>query len=635
MRPASAGRCRVARLAAVAAFSALAGCAAEPNAPTLTASFDSSYFDTVALGWIPPTRGDVEGYVVEARVLPGGFQTLATLDASAVRFTYAVSPGFAELIDMEFRVSALPAGKGSRASNVAAIHRGLRSPFWLCAVSSCKAVNGAIALELTNRSQLADSLLLERSVTLPSPGGQTRTSLRLPPDTKTFLDADGGAAWVDGAAIEYRLTAVKGAERSPTFSRSLGTAPPLAARILGVATAAGALQVTFENESRSATSFDLNRFDAGTFGQTVVHAPAPATGASAVLTDPSAPSVSTVYAVRARIDDPNGVETSNAFLIWPTPPTDLAVSVTQLSFGTEVVRMNGGGFATAAVAHGGLIAVVATNGADVEDLVGWLDRPGLALDDQSRPHAVYGVGGPAPASLFHAWHDGVIWQVEPLGSITAQSSISFDVGPDGTVHGAWLTTATQVTVARRSTQGWSFETVDIPAAAAGVAPRVQGDAAGESHLLFAHASALTYMRRVNGAWAAEAVPTTRLPSAFIASARGISLAGNENGSAWLIERTASGWGSVETLATIGFSDEVRAARSRDGARIAIATPGAAGAGRLFLRDAAGTVQRSWTSALAASFDVAVSSSVGFDASGKAWVLTWRGDSDLATLYEEP
>jgi len=82
----------------------------------------------------------------------------------------------------------------------------------------------------------------------------------------------------------------------------------------------------------------------------------------------------------------------------------------------------------------------------------------------------------------------------------------------------------------------------------------------------------------------------------------------------VVERTSTGWGTPEIM---GPSSTPLVARSPDGKRIALATPG-----NLWLREAGTTVRRTWFTNRQDPF------AVGFGPGGKAWVLEWLDEELL-------
>lgn len=632
------------RVALALVAAAVAACSVSPTAPVVTLDYDPvRAFDRVTLRWMPPTAGDLTGYAIERRVVPHAFEIVGTAPVESHSFVHTIAAETAELTDFEFRVRALPDEGGSRASAPTPFHRGLRPPALACAscdpgvLCDCWPVNGAVALALTNRSQVADGLLLERAVYTAPTAVPTQSAFPLPAVSQTFRDTDGATAWVDGAKLEYRLLAVKGAERSGAAQWGLSAAaPPLPARILSATIATGgAMEVAFANESRSAETFTLVRRDWSTGAGTpwfIASIPAPATGATAVLRDvaPVAGNDHAYYAVRAWLPFSWGWVNSDAWLVWPPLATDMVASVAVVPPGTAAVRMEGGAFATAELARGTTFHLYAPGalGAMYVSSDAWLAYPGLALDPQRLPHAVYALGFFGPSNLVHAWHDGEAWRSEDLGPISSTGDrVGFDVAPDGTVLAAWAASGS-VLVARRSPEGLSTESVPVVELPSG-SPFVAGDASGGVHVVVWSATGSVHLHRdPGGAWTSEPIPAVPFPLALLAHARGLALVGEYSGSAWILERTAGGWGTVETLGTSG-PYHLGAARSPDGERIAVA----AGAGTLWLRDGAGTTTRTWTQA-------GHTMAVGFGPTGKAWVLSgidaWpNGATNPVALYDEP
>lgn len=302
--------------------------------------------------------------------------------------------------------------------------------------------------------------------------------------------------------------------------------------------------------------------------------------------------------------------------------------------------MEGGAFATAELVPGGSLGgrfdLYARGSAVHVSSGGSLAYPGLALDPLRLPHAVYAAAPGVPfytpsKQVVHAWFDGQAWRSEDLGATRSPRDVEvgFDVAPDGTVLACWLADATELRVARRSPGGWSFESVPLPNPMTWT-PLVAGDASGGVHVVVPSTTGYVHLARdPGGTWTSEPVPAVTGPRALLAHARGLALVGVDATSAWILERTAAGWGAVEMLGTVGTWFSVRAARSLDGERIAIA----AKEGRLWIRDGAGTTARTWTGA-GGSF------SLGFGPTGKAWVLSgiapWPHFAENpALLYQEP
>jgi len=213
------------RRAPAVLLSILAACGSTAGAPQLYVS--NPGFLQVYLAWTHPV-GQVEGYAVEIRTLPGSFRTAQTFTPDTL-FVYFYYPATApDGTDLEIRVRALPDDDGSRASNAVSTHRPLGFPTLSCDPvfdGICEARTDGFHLTFSKNSPATDSLELRRAVLSPLGASSNETVLLVSSTATSYLDSDF-SLWVHGARYRYTLTALKGAERSSPVSMITNPAPP-------------------------------------------------------------------------------------------------------------------------------------------------------------------------------------------------------------------------------------------------------------------------------------------------------------------------------------------------------------------------------------------------------------------------
>jgi hypothetical protein len=322
------------RRSAIVLTVCLVACLEAPTAPELRLEHDPAWFDVVSFEWAPPSQGDVSAYALDMRIPPDGFREALRVGPQIIAIPGASLggglPAAPELSDVEFRVRAVSPEDGERASNVVVLARGVRPPYLSCAGSHwpCWA-DGAMALELRNRSLVADALVLERRTIGcgGTPGPWTRIPVAL--DATGHVDTDV-ASWIDGAALEYRLSAAAGDVTShPDTLRGTHPAPLLAPSVVSATAAAGGVAVRFRNGSACATRVVVARRAAGssTYYPWASSVDAPPPGSSGEVLDPTPPAGLLSYDVWGY--HPSGVVSARVTtsVTWPpSAPVAPAVS---------------------------------------------------------------------------------------------------------------------------------------------------------------------------------------------------------------------------------------------------------------------------------------------------------------------
>jgi hypothetical protein len=207
-------------------LSVLAGCGATAGAPQLYLGNFQGPFQ-VELAWTHPV-GEVRGYAVEIRTIPGTFQVMKTYTPDTLSDYMYYPPNAPDGADLEIRIRALPDDDGSRASNAVSTHRPLEPPNLSCAPyfdgNVCLATTDGFHLTFSKASPSADSLELRRAVLSPVGPPSNETVLLVSSTATSYVDSDR-SLWVHGARYRYTLTASKGAERSSS-SLTTAAAPP-------------------------------------------------------------------------------------------------------------------------------------------------------------------------------------------------------------------------------------------------------------------------------------------------------------------------------------------------------------------------------------------------------------------------
>jgi hypothetical protein len=244
----------------------------------------------------------------------------------------------------------------------------------------------------------------------------------------------------------------------------------------------------------------------------------------------------------------------------------------------------------------------------------------------------------------------VAWQREDVAQRTSPTLAGFDLGLDGTLHLAWSEDAFPLFWEVASRRGGAWVVEDISALFGGARAAdvtLAGDDAGFPHLVDASEGAATHVFRDAAGWRSEVLSV----SLDVSNDRAAALVGGA-GRLWLvlqtavfspsfhfdfsvIERGPTGWGAREPL---GSGASVAAARSADGAALAVAAKAVSGpfSGALWIRRIGATAERTWFADATSSF------AVGFRPDGKAWVLDRLRDpvsddltaTQVVVLFEE-
>jgi hypothetical protein len=606
-------------------------CSLEPDAPVLTIVGSDDAVGIVYLQWLPPTRGDFSGFLLEIRYAGGDFQPLVT---TGVSFAWAADvSGAPQGSDVSFRVRALPDRGGRRVSNVVVKHRGLLPPGFACS-ALCTPEGGTFSLVMATTSV---SLVLERRSVDCNGGATVWAVLPLAPGAMTYDDADL-AQWTDGSSLEYRLTAVSGADRSAPATLTTTPAPPLPPASLAATSVASGTLISFQNASRCAVVVAVRSHPDNQVVGLVPATPGPGTLAELLL--PSAPPTACAYSAAAQLDGP-GAKAWSPLSTWaPSPQARAAspgwnVSLADVTPGTLVARLPSGAMATATVV-GLPTAAFAPGLAGPDELSFPWGSYARALLADAPGHAQALIVEPTPIagtnSLVHAEHGGGAWTEENLATGSELSSSALDVAPDGSLLAAWRS-GWDLYVSWRGSAGWQVLEPILDFFRSADAFRLAGDDTGGPHVL-AHAfsGALVHWSRGVAGWQSETLPVTATDLfGLLAAPAGLSVVYSPDGvSVAQIETNPGGWGLPVGLAGLAASWRVRTARSPDGSRIAVATPD----GALWLRDAAGASVRTW-------HRCGGEYAVGFGWDGKAWVMDGLADiapsgiPDPAALFEEP
>jgi hypothetical protein len=479
-----------------------------------------------------------------------------------------------------------------------------------------------------------------------------------------YIDSDL-REWTDGAAYEYRLAVARGTERSEAISATGPAAALLAPVFDGSATIdTGGIRLSFHSTSHYATEIALSMLPSASDWQEVEVAvvPASATSHDDVV---SPPGVHRYRAIARRRGRMGQLVTSDSAVLdgMSAPPLSWGVVTSRAttSVGVVAARAPSGAFATATLnnyAFGAptLIAPSGESGSTLQPVEGAvLFLPGVVMDRAGHPHAVLADGpeGPVhpwqdPVDIVHVWHDGAAWQRELIARRVispgdATQIVRFDMGPDGTLHASWQTQTSSsypIEVASRTDAGWTISdaTAALPAGCAnggqpGSVARcvnhfVVGDAHGAAHLVVVGWDyTLAHVWSTNGRWSSEAIPTAGGVSVLWGDFEVFRVLGGGDGPAIVYQRgeiegdgpvfamvrETTGWSAPAVVSNSFYGGGWDAARSPDGARIAVATAGEVG--HLWIREADGSVvEKRWFSA---GGDFAV----GFGLDGKAWVAS--------------
>jgi len=630
-------------------------CSGTTPAPVITAKFVS--FDRVSVSWGRSAVG-FTNLVVEGRTLPGAFQVLISVAESQQFVDFDLAFDTPELSDLEFRMTGV-ASDGTHSSNVVSLHRGVRPPLLGCDIDFlCRHGAGGFRLFWRNESRVADRYVLTRRILTLDGAISDEVTLPISDGATERIDPDD-AAWVDGATYSYALTAYKGETPSETSHVNSEPAPLITPLVSGESTGQGVV-LTIENRSRYAPMVEVFRkTESEEHGTLIAQTSMPGTWNLLHMLDPGLAPGAYQYEVRVvYVSTPSFAIQSNFALPWvvvsPAGPGTVEASQITLAGGFFAARGPAGDFSVVAdsLPSEQLGRVIIPNGRDGSNalVLPWPSTVSHAvLDTQGQPHAVYvevppGPWDGSPIPIVHTWYDGQSWRNEEIAKEAVQPArLGFDMGPDGTLHVAWIGdqmgVGMVVGVATHGNAAWQLDTgiTDLSVANSWKWDRLllAGDETGAPHLILQIGDwQPKHFSRDQAGWHFDDVPQPsdlQFPIALLAGRGRVTYLTNSLNTItrihtlMLLERDASGWSSPLALASNGadFSYPVLAARSADGQRIALATPGSSwwpGPGTLWIREANGTMQTyEWFWKPQSNF------ATGFSANGKAWVLNWLED----------
>jgi hypothetical protein len=624
------------RFATAALALMLAGCprsdsapaGSEPSpipAPVDLVATDGPSFDGVILSW-QPTCGYCSGYALEASLDGVAFervnQDLIPADASEV--SLALDPSTPELQDFWFRLQAWRGAASSPWSEVATYRSGIRPP----SISVAYDPLGQPAISWTNRSRVADTLLLERAVSGPTGPGDWSP---LPTDfgATSYLDAEcPELRW-----CSYRVRYGKDGIWSREASVASG---PMALRqpvdLQAELTAAGVL-LSWTNRSTAAAGIAVHCSPCAG-GATLPP------GASSYL-DPGVPPWPSVrYWVEAFERAP----------AWPTDPGPLPVA------GLPPFRIEGATAtldARAAALPWGLVGdprsrfayltsdpespVVVRADGTTEDRHSLPHAafvpPGLVLDGAGNPHVVTRTDpdGTGTLLLAHEWHDGTTWHGEDIGPLNvffAEARFGIDAG--GGLHILYLQAdGSSLTHGFQSGGTWSWSPVS---------QLLRGDAFAVA------AEGITYVLQgrliatlpAGGTWTVEEIPPGR-PTALTALVTGpggrIGILGLDTAIGFdqhllYVERANGTWGAPETVTPLAAGYPAFSwASTPDGTRLHVTATVPDDGPRGGHVELFGHSAGSWTGMRLAPSPAAPE--LGYGVDGKLWIAGGGG------LWEEP
>jgi hypothetical protein len=656
-------------------------CSDSPGAPRLAVEYNPiESFDSVILHWTRPVGEASGGYAIEARKVPEPFSPLRTVDFTKQSLIYTFDPGAPEMSDFEFRVRALPENGELRASNPIQIHRGLRRPHF-----TDFHVNNGFLLQWTNSSTAADTLVLERTlIDYGESGRHELPTVELQAPVTSYLDTDI-SSWEDGAAIGYRLTALKGTERSLPALLRTPAARPLSPESVTAVPMQGLIRVTYVNRSRIVRTMQISKKLSPSISGVTVRVAAPDAESLGVFDDvipsffASRPGIYQ-YSVTAGSDGFESAPANATALYLPTQPFGVSSQLTMLPPGLIASRSTGGwatagGLQTAYTASVPFIppptAFLLAPGDDASaafllSAAATVLRPGVVLDSEGNPHSVYTEpipGMTGSAAIVHVWHDGEAWQREEIARRPFLPRSRVDIGLDGTLHASWNSRSALET-AKRVGGSWQIE--DVAAALGSTRPVyggfanhfLAGDESGNAHLfvtdfpdssvgsgyyLFRDAYGWHVESRQN--WFENVDDEIRLvcsPGRVLLAFRSSAEQTSGGPVVKVAERTAEGWSPDVVLGGFGgtrFSNrdlKFEAARSADGRLVAIAarTSDPEQPGALWIHSDNWTKAASW-------YDLGFDFALGFRADGKVWLVSGLQDVPPAAgavqvvLYEQP
>lgn len=658
--------------AALLGFLAVAGCgdgSNGPRAPVLSVNV-GSLWDQVYMTWEEDQPEKVASYVVEHRQLPAPFAPATEIDYAYPHndclLTYEQ-----EQTDHEFRLRVNYKDGSHLVSAVVPYHYGVRTPaLWLSTASSQPEADG-FHLVLSAESQVAEQLLLEKRVNTPGAMGAWSELPAVLGDT-SFVDPDL-SSYLDGAVYEYQVSLRAGKEWSGYGEAGSDCAKPLPPTSVSAVAIPGGLRISLTNASTWANRFDIRRNTALGESASVdaYFGPPPPVGVPVYFDDLGVTPGAYRYALQAEYEDVlyGGGWVSPEVDAWVlSPPPDdwgLKSRLVQVSPGTFAARLPSGDFA---VGFGAFTDAdnpfsyhyYLTSDQSLLQLPfsALSSPPGVALDVDGHPHSVYLVPPfpPSPSDdsvIVHAWYDGRSWQSEEIARRASILLDAFDFGLDGVLRVTWgseYTVSSNPELATLTNGSWSIETIGSTELL-GCKAAATADAGGNVEAMaWCGGPGLFHGTRDDTGWHVEEIsygstdehpmgppeivaPFTVRDGRLIAFASVYDYATRSDVPV-LLQRDATGWLAPQTFAA-PLGAILRAARSRDGARLVVSAAAVSDATAIvFDQDGAKTLRwqdRSYSPG-----------AVGFDLNAKVWILYWLelgpvplGGTVPAVVYEEP
>lgn len=569
---------------------------AGPAAVQLQATYDPTQLQ-VTLTWTPPST-PIDGYNLEAQVGTGSFtqlnDTLIPAATTGVLVTFTSKPP--ELAKIGFRIQAVRNGTGGSFSNIAEIHLPLEAPQTISAWYSVS--DGGVYVSWDTPSLLADRYVLERAAcdgagTITGPWTALSTSYAL---GSHYTDANLD----ETLQYRYRVTAWSGSTSSSTTGPTQPVAiPPLAPTGLSAQPLASAIGLSWVNRSQTATQIQVLRGSVGTASTLLATLPPTATsyqdtGLSlgyytyTLVVTSGTLSTTGPWVTSAPIN-PTGAPTLASTPMAGSPQTDVAALspaglwALGVTSPLAIPATTWGNWTswTVPTAGGGAYAVTAP----------------LALDPQSRPHAVYLATSSIAEDLTHAWFDGTAWQSEVIRHLATSPTYTFPRGAfildqagiprvledTGTTKGAfaglalhqWINGAwTQEPLFPAGTTDWYNGTL-----------RLSVDPGGTLHALIPTWSDLRALdRHADGTWSTQTLPDTRPWGGGYAFADGVwagtdtawtffqvaDAANPLNDAFWVLPKVGGAWQAPTLLRSFPHMGITQAsvALSPDGTRVA-------------------------------------------------------------------
>lgn len=414
----------------------------------------------------------------------------------------------------------------------------------------------------------------------------------------------------------------------------------------------GGIAVTWMAFSAIASSIQLESttLDAtgmpGTWSVIAALPPRPQNAISQTQVDTSAVVLGTVYAYRVSAVAPTGERGTSPVAASPAIGAPLASSTVALPPASATVADGQGHFAmfsvtsTPAALH--FIWGDGTTFHSSPAIAAMAFAPFVRLDAAGLPHTVYGKPG-APGTglvITHGWSDGTQWLEETIAqrgvipNSTTTPALAFDLDATGTPVAMWSLGNDKFEAAVKVAGSWTFQPLDALIAFIPLGPfSVFVDRSGATHLLVSTNDFVRHIQFAGGAWTAEPVPGT-----FGAIAGPLLGAGHDpqrlaicfNAIGFYgmpqprcVRKTAAGWGKVEPLGVlpglnVGLGLPASIAMSPDGGRLAALYQ--LGGTQLFRSDGVGVWSELALPALAAQGQREPTPFLGFDPSGKLFLL---------------